>query len=72
MTASVGSPALTMISDPARLLQRCDELLDGLGANEIALVAVLVDERVRLGDAAVVQRHRVAVAGEVAGDVAIP
>jgi hypothetical protein len=54
---------------PARLLQRGEELVDGLGAHEIAVVAVLGEQRVGAGDRAVVQRDGVAVPGEVAGDV---
>ena len=54
---------------PARLLQRGKEFRDGLAAHELALGTVLVEQRVGLGDRAVVQRHGVAVVGEVAGDV---
>ena len=54
---------------PARLLQRGKEFRDGLAAHEVALRAVLGEQRVGLGDRPVVQRHGVAVVGEVAGDV---
>ena len=54
---------------PPRLLQRIQEFLDGLRPDEFALVAVLFEQRVGLGDRPVVQRHGVAVVGEVAGEV---
>ncbi|NCL75032.1 hypothetical protein AIIKEEIJ_02482 [Rhodococcus sp. YH1] len=54
---------------PARLLQGGDELFDGFGAHEVAVVAVGFEQGVGLGDTAVVQRDGVAVAGEVTGDV---
>ena len=38
-------------------------------ADELALVAVLLEQRVGLGDRPVVQRDGVAVVGEVAGEV---
>ena len=54
---------------PARLLQRGEEFRDRLAAHEVALGAVLLEQRVGLGDRPVVQRDGVAVVGEVAGDV---
>ena len=54
---------------PPRLLQRVQEFLDGLRPHELALVAVLLEQRVGLGDRPVVQRHGVAVMGEIAGEV---
>ena len=69
MTASVGLPALTMMMDPPRLFQRVQELLDGLRPHEVALVAVLFEQGVGLGDRPVVQRHRVAMVGEIPGEV---
>ena len=51
-------------------LQRCDELLGGLGRGEGALVAELRDHVRDAGDGSVVQGHGVPVAGEVAGQVA--
>ena len=51
-------------------LQRRDELFGGLGRNEITLVAELRDHVGDAGDGSVVQGHGVAVAGEVAGQVA--
>ena len=52
-----------------RLLQRGEEFRDRLAAHEVALRTVLGQQRVGLGDRPVVQRHGVAVAGEVARDV---
>ena len=52
-----------------RLLQRIEELLDGLAAHERPLGAVLGEQCVGLGGRAVVQRHGVAVVREVAGQV---
>jgi hypothetical protein len=52
-----------------RLLQGVQELLDALRADEGALVAVLFEHRVGLGDRPVVQRDRVAVVREIAGQV---
>ena len=54
---------------PARLLQCGKEFGDRLAADEVALRAVLLQQRIGLGDRAVVQRHGVAVVGEVAGEV---
>ena len=54
----------------SRALQRRDELLGGLGRDEGALVAELRDDVRDTGDGSVVQGHGVAVAGEVAGQVA--
>ena len=69
MTASVGSPALTMISTRRGFSSAARNSGDGLAADEVALRAVLVQQRVGLGDRPVVQRHGVAVVGEVARDV---
>ncbi|BFO19095.1 hypothetical protein SHKM778_54830 [Streptomyces sp. KM77-8] len=55
---------------PPRSLQRRDELLGRLGRHEAALAAELLHQRVRAGRRPVVHRDRVAVAGEVAGEVA--
>src|ERR1700721_2224831 len=54
---------------PPRLPQRTQEFLHGLRPDEFALVAVLFEQRVGLGDRPVVQRDGVAVVGEVAGEV---
>ncbi len=54
---------------PARFLQGGEKLFDGLRAHEFAFAAVLFEQRIGLGDRPVVQRHGVAVMGEVAGDV---
>ncbi len=50
----------------ARLLQRGEEFFDGFGAHEFAFAAVLFQQRIGLGDRAVVQRNRIAVVGEIA------
>ena len=54
---------------PAGLLQRGDELLDGLRAHERPVRAMFGQQCVGFGDRTVVQGHGVTVAGEVAGDV---
>ncbi len=54
---------------PARLLKRGKEFGDRLAADELAFVAVVLQQRVGLGDRPVVQRDGVAVVGEVAGEV---
>ena len=54
---------------PARFLKRGKEFRDGLAADEVALGAVVGQQRIGLGDRAVVQRDGVAVVGEVARDV---
>ena len=56
--------------DLARLLERRDEVLEALATDERAFGAVLVDERLHLGCAAVVDRDRKSVPGEVSGQVA--
>ena len=56
--------------DPARALERVDEVLERAGDGEVALVAVLLDERLGLARRAVVDGDPDAVAGEVAGEVA--
>jgi hypothetical protein len=53
----------------ARLLQGVDEVLGGLGGEELALVLVVVVHGLGLGDRAVVDRDLEAVAREVAGEV---
>ena len=55
--------------DPARTLECGHELGHRLGADEVAVAAVVFEQRVGLGDAAVVQRDRIPVTGEVACDV---
>ena len=54
----------------ARLLQRRSEFRHGLGANELAFGAVLLQQGVSFGDRPVMQRDGIAVVREVAGDVA--
>ena len=54
---------------PTRLLQCGKEFRNRLAAHEVALRPVLGEQRVGLGDRTVVQRHGVAVMGEVARDV---
>ena len=53
----------------ARLLQRVNELLQGLRADEVAVVAVLGQQGVGLLDGPVVQGNGEAVPGQVAGEV---
>ncbi len=53
-----------------RPLQRRDELLRTLARDELPLAAELLDQGARARGRPVVHRHRVAVAGEVAGEVA--
>ena len=54
---------------PARFLERRDEFVHRLGADELALGAVVRKQRIGFGDRAIVQCDGVAVAREVAGDV---
>ncbi len=54
---------------PTRFLQGGKEFRDGLTADELALRAVLGEQRVGLGHRPVVQRHGVAVVREVTGDI---
>ncbi|MNW59342.1 hypothetical protein D3C74_372530 [compost metagenome] len=56
--------------DLAGTLERGDEVGHRLGRDEVAVVAVVGDERLGLGEGAVVHRDRVAVTSEVAGQVA--
>ena len=69
ITASVAGPALTMMRSASRALERGDELLRGLGRDEVPLVAELVDHGRGAGGGPVVQGHGVSVPGEVAGQV---
>src|SRR5690606_6538924 len=55
---------------PAGPLQGGDELRRRAGRMELALAAVVGEELVGAGGGAVVDGHRVAVTGEVAGEVA--
>jgi hypothetical protein len=55
--------------DASRALERGDELLRGLGRDEVPLVAELVDHGRGAGGGPVVQGHGVPVPGEVAGQV---
>ena len=70
ITASVAGPALTMMTRRRGRSSACDELLRGLGRDEGALVAELGDHVGGAGGRSVVQGDGVAVAGEVAGQVA--
>jgi len=54
---------------PSRFLKGGKEFRDGFAADELAFGSVFFEQRVRLGDRPVVQRHGIAVVGEVAGDV---
>ena len=54
---------------PTRFLKRGKEFRDGFAAHELAFVSVFGEQRVGLGDRAVVQSHGVTVVGEVASDV---
>jgi hypothetical protein len=54
----------------ARALQGRHELLGGLGRDEVPLVPELLHQRLRARDRTVVDGDRVAVAGEVPGEVA--
>ena len=65
-----GAAGLHHDDDLARPGQRRDEVLDRLGRDEHALVAVVRDQRLGLGVRAVVDRHREAVACKVPGEVA--
>src|ERR1700743_1673129 len=70
LTASVGGPALTMMTSPrGAALEGLHELLRGLGRDEVPLVAELVDHGRGAGGGPVVQGHGVSVPGEVAGQV---
>ncbi len=55
--------------DLARLLERGHEVLERLGADEVALVAVVVEQGLHLLRAAVVHRDREAVAGKVPREI---
>jgi hypothetical protein len=67
----VGGAARLHHDDQApRPFERGHELLGGLGRDELALVPELLDQGVRAGRRPVVQRDRVAVTCEVAGEVA--
>ena len=53
----------------ARALKGGDEVLDGFGGDEVALVAVRLDDRAGLLRGAVEDGHSVALGGEVAREV---
>ena len=55
--------------DAARLLQRVHQFLQGFGADEVAVRAVLFQQCVSLFDRPVVQGNGEAVPGQVAGQV---
>ena len=70
ITASVGSPALTMMMIARGFFSEATKSSSDSRGHERALVAVLRDQRVGAGVRAVVQRDRVPVPGQVAGQVA--
>ena len=70
ITASVGSPALTMITIARGCSMLATKSSSDSDADEVALVAELVHQRGHLGGGAVVHRDGVPVAGDVAGQVA--
>jgi hypothetical protein len=63
-------PRLDHDDDPAGLFQGTHEVFRARRRHELALVAVVRHQCIGAGLRAVVERHAVAVAGEVAGQVA--